>query len=98
MQQIPWEVDEWGCNALHYAAEAGHWETVVLLLDINFDPSLQDRSGHTALMLAAQEARADIVALLLARHAEHASRLLSGPHLPICWPALPPTTCLTSQT
>ena len=28
----PWEVDEWGSSALHYAAEGGHVATIALLL------------------------------------------------------------------
>jgi hypothetical protein len=65
--QIPWEVDEWGNNALHYAAEGGHEDTIGLLLEINFDAQMQDRSGHTALMLAAREARVDVVHMLIQR-------------------------------
>ena len=65
--QIPWEVDEWGNNALHYAAEGGHEDTIELLLEMNFDAQMQDRSGHTALMLAAREARVDVVHMLIQR-------------------------------
>ena len=68
--QIPWEVDEWGNTALHYAAEGGHEDSVELLLEINFDVNLQDRSGHTALMLAAREARVNVVQMLIQKHAD----------------------------
>ena len=54
MNQVPHEVDEWGSNALHYAAEGGHEETSLMLLQSGFDVQVQDRSGHSALMLAAQ--------------------------------------------
>ena len=54
--KTPEEVDEWGSNALHYAAEGGHADTIALLLDKRIDIHFQDHSGHTALILAAQVA------------------------------------------
>lgn len=54
--KIPEEVDEWGSNALHYAAEGGHADCIALLLDKSIDIQFQDHSGHTALILAAQVA------------------------------------------
>jgi ankyrin repeat protein len=54
--KIPEEVDEWGSNALHYAAEGGHADCLALLLDKCIDIQFQDHSGHTALILAAQVA------------------------------------------
>ena len=42
-------------NCLIYDGQGGHEETLSLLLEMDdFDVGLQDRSGHTALFLAAQ--------------------------------------------
>jgi ankyrin repeat protein len=54
-----------GMAALHFAAEKGHEEVVVYLLDNGADPMRLDESGHTPLMWASDRGHMRVVLLLL---------------------------------
>ena len=74
----PWEVDEWGSSALHYAAEGGHVATIALLLEIGLDAEAQDRLGHTALILSAERGHDEAVQMLLNSGADANARNRAG--------------------
>ena len=62
-------LDEEGETPLLEAAEEGHLEVVLLLLERGANLNHQDRDGETALMEAAGESRVDCVNLLLRKGA-----------------------------
>ena len=62
-------VDEEGNTVLHQALLAGKWELSSKLIDMFKLINVQNEQGVTALMLAAQSGRLDLVAALIARKA-----------------------------
>ena len=54
-----------GYRPLHYAAYAGHLDTVRVLLDFGADATMVNDAGCDALFLAAQQGHSEIVQLLL---------------------------------
>ena len=69
-----------GCyqTPLHSAAEEGHRDVVQLLLEMNAEIEIRDRSGNTPLHLAASEGHRDLVQLLLEKSAEIEAKSSSG--------------------
>lgn len=57
--------DNAGQTSLHYAAAAGHQETVRVLLSAKIDAAAADRQGHTPAQVAQAAGHSDIVALLI---------------------------------
>ena len=58
------EIGPFGTAALHDAASNGHFEVVRLLVEQGADVALRSQSGRTALELAREAGRAEIVAYL----------------------------------
>ena len=56
-------------QAIHQAAQSGHFEIVKMLLESGADHDAREGDGKTALWLAANEGSNDIVSLLLSRNA-----------------------------
>ncbi|XP_060062502.1 ankyrin repeat and death domain-containing protein 1A-like [Ylistrum balloti] len=52
-------------TALHLAAEAGHLETVMRLIDMQADVNKRDKAGETALHLAARHGHVEVIKRLL---------------------------------
>jgi ankyrin repeat protein len=50
---------------LHAAAKSGHQQCVVLLLQLQSDPSLKDKDGNSPLDLAAENGHMEITRTLL---------------------------------
>ncbi len=57
--------DDWGCTALHYAAEGENRELVEWLLEKGADVGAVNRFGHQPLHNAARHGRTEMVATLL---------------------------------
>ncbi|KAJ1484318.1 ankyrin repeat-containing domain protein, partial [Baffinella frigidus] len=62
--------DQWGCTALHHAAQGGHTALVEALLNEGLPLHQRDSSGQTALLAATEKGRVDTVELLLLRGAD----------------------------
>ena len=61
---------DYGCTALHFAAQNGQMEVVSLLLIARAEKNLANRSGETALHLAVSNGNLEILRLLLAAGVE----------------------------
>ena len=59
-----------GSTALLIATNRNRVDVVRVLLDLNANPNVQDRSGWTPLLSAADEGNAEIVNMLLAKGAD----------------------------
>jgi ankyrin repeat protein len=68
-----------GRSAIHYAAAGGNTECASLLIDANYDlVSVRDRSGCTALHLAAQYGHGHLISFLLGSMADANARNVYG--------------------
>ncbi|KAK3098345.1 hypothetical protein FSP39_018639 [Pinctada imbricata] len=59
------DVEQMERTALHLAAEAGHLEAVMRLIDMRCDANKRDKAGETAMHLAAKSGRSEIIKKLL---------------------------------
>jgi len=63
----PNQIESFGCTPLHYAASAGSYPTVDVLMSYNADVNLADNTGGTPLHYACRQGNVDIVKLLLTK-------------------------------